>query len=43
MTGALSFGTEISKGIKEQDPTSVFDLEKNARKTAEDIPQLFDV
>ena len=31
VTGALPFGTEISKGIREQEPKSVLDLEQTSR------------
>ena len=42
VTGAQPSGTEISKGIREQGPNSVLDLEKNVSRIAENIAQLFD-
>ena len=42
VTGAQPSGTEISRGIREQGPNSVLDLEKNVSRIAENIAQLFD-
>ena len=41
VTGELPSGTEISKGIKDQDPKSVVDVE-NMGKFAEHTTQLLD-
>ena len=42
MTGALPSGTEISKGIKEQEPKSVFEVFEHVGKLAKHITQLCD-
>ena len=42
VTGALPSGTELSKGIREQEPKSVLDLEKTVSKIAKNITQMFD-
>ena len=38
MTGALPSGTEITKGIREQEPKSVLDLEKTSAKLQRTSP-----
>ena len=42
VTGAVPSGTEISKGIREQEPNSVLDLDQNVSKSAKNTTQRFD-
>ena len=42
VTGALPGGTEILKGIREQEPKSVFDVEKTSWNSQRDVAQVVD-